>query len=105
MRTLYLFVNSQSSPRWLNCFSLTDDGHILGNHICSDVNYMIHDLHDRKDILEKIKKHFKGEEYEIKVFSYGQYGGDAGFSEAIKLANEKEQEYDKAGCTITHTKS
>lgn len=102
MRKLYLFVNG-NSPEWLDCLSLTDDGHILGNHICSHMGYMMQDLHDRKDRLEKIKEHFKGEEYEVIILSYDECDKHEGFKEALKLAQNKSQDFEEAGATLEFT--
>ncbi len=104
MRKLYLFVNNKSAMRdWLDCLSMTDDGTILGNHICSHMNYMIHDLHDRTDRLEKIKNHFKDEPYEIELLTYDDCESHEGFQQALKLSNEKDQQIEKAGATITYS--
>ncbi len=101
MRKLYLFVNNgNNQPGWLDCLSLTDDGHILGNHICSDMSYMMQDLHSRKDRLEKIKAHFGDEPYEIKLLSYEEAKTHEEFKEALIKAELRDQEYEKAGATI-----
>lgn len=99
MRKLYLFVNGQSMRDWLSCLSLTDDGVILGNHICSHMGYMMHDLHDRSDRLEKIKQHFNGEPYEVIVLSYQDCNMHEEFKKALALAKEKQQTFEKAGAT------
>ena len=90
MRKLYLFVNGQSMRDWLDCLSLTDDGFILGNHICSNIGYMMNDLHNRTDRLEKIKNHFKDEPYEVELLSYDDCKTHQGFNEALKLCNERD---------------
>lgn len=102
MRKLYLFVNGQSMANWLDCLSLTDDGHILGNHICSHMGYMAQDLHDRPDRLETIKAHFKDEPYEIEIISYDECKTHEGFLKALKIANEKDQEFQRAGADIAY---
>jgi hypothetical protein len=101
MRKLYLFVNGKAFANWYDCLSLTDDGCILGNHICSYMGYMIQDLHDRKDRLETIKAHFKEEQYEIVLLSYEEVKVHPEFNEALKLALHKEQLYEKAGVVVT----
>lgn len=104
MRKLYLFVNTlPAMTKWFDCLSLTDDGHILGNHICSDMQFMMHDLHDRQDRLKKIKKHFKEEPYEIEILSYLQAKKHEDFLKAAELATKNQQNYEKADVSIEFT--
>lgn len=103
MRKLYLFVNAMPQREWLDCLSLTDDGYILGNHICSHMHYMIHDLHNRPDRLEKVKNHFKDEPYEVEAPSYEDCKNHEEFKKAVELANKREQDVEKAGATVTYT--
>lgn len=100
MRKLYLFVNSSTMKDWLNCLSMTDDGYILGNHICSHMDYMKYDLHDRPKRLEKIKSHYKDEPYEIEILSYKECKNNSEFLKAVKIAESKDQSFEKAGAVI-----
>lgn len=103
MRKLYLFVNGGNSMDWLYCLSLTDDGCILGGHICSHMCYMMHDLHDRPDRMEKIKAHFKDDPYEVEVLCYEECKTHLGFQSALKLANERDHNIDQANVIIEVT--
>lgn len=99
MRKLYIFVNGSAMTNWLDCLSLTDDGHILGGHVCSHMCYMMNDLHDRPDRLEKIKAHFN-EPYEVELLSYEECNSHAGFLKAIKLANKRDHDFEPASVKI-----
>jgi hypothetical protein len=87
-RKLYLFCNSDLYKGWCSCYSLTDDGHILGNHICSNTGFMQHDLHDRTDRLKTIKEHFKDEPYDVILFYDHSYKENLEFMHAFKLNQE-----------------
>lgn len=102
MRKLFLFVNSGQGD-WLNCLSLTDDGFILGNHICSHMRYMQNDLHARPDRLTKIKDHFKNDPYLVVILSYEECKRekDPDFVKALKLANQINQNYEQARVILT----
>jgi hypothetical protein len=85
--------------------SITDDGHILGSHICSHITFMLFDLHNRKDRLEKIQNHYKDEPYEIEIISYEEVNHHAGLQEAFKLNDtlhhgNKTTHIDKAAITL-----
>ena len=43
VHTIYCF-NNGGSPGWYQAMALADDGHLLAQHICSDVYFMRHDL-------------------------------------------------------------
>lgn len=106
MRKLYLFVNSKRGANWLDCLSMSDDGHILGGHVCSDMQFIMLDLHDRIDRLEKIKSHFKDEPYEVEILSYDDCLDSTkhpGFTEALKLANERDHDYEGASVKMEFT--
>lgn len=100
MRKLYLFVNINNGRGWLDCLSLTDDGHILGNHICSELSYMRYDLHDRIDRLEKIKAHFAADPYSVEVLDYEACKTHEDFQKAIGLASTMKHDVEKAGVTV-----
>lgn len=103
MRKLYLFNNGTAFKGWNNCYSMADDGTVLGNHICSHDIYMMGDLHNRADRLETIKKHFGDEPYEVEVIASDDVRTHAGLAEAYRLnqlAGEKANQYEKAGVTI-----
>lgn len=88
IRKLYLFVNHEKKGL-LHCSSLTDDGYILGDHACSNINFMKLDLHDRTDCFRKINEHFKGESYEVRILSYDECFLDEDFQKAFKLSQDK----------------
>jgi len=101
MRKLYLFVNNADNQQgWNDCLSITDDGYVLGNHICSHMGYMQHDLHDRPDRLEKIKSHFGDKPYEVEILSYEDCKTHTGLNAAVALAQGRKQDYVKAGAVI-----
>ena len=89
-------VNKENQKNWLHCLSLTDDGFILGGHLCSDMVYMMHDLHNRPDRLAKVQNHFKHERYDIEVLSFEECKNHIEFNKAIELANKKEQKFEGA---------
>jgi len=43
VHTIYCF-NNGGSPGWYHAMAMADDGHVLGQHICSHELYMQHDL-------------------------------------------------------------
>lgn len=103
MRKLYLFNNGSTFEGCNNCYSMADDGTVLGNHICSHDNYMLHDLHDRKDRLETIKKHFGNEPYEVELIPSNKVESHQGLAEACRLnqlQGEAANQYEKAGVSI-----
>ena len=85
MRKLYLFVNSIPFPEWLSCVSITDDGVFLGSHVCSNMFYMKHDLHDAQHRLDRVKAHFKDEPYEVECVAYEDVLSHPGLTEAFRL--------------------
>jgi peptidoglycan/xylan/chitin deacetylase (PgdA/CDA1 family) len=103
MRKLYIFNNTAGKSTWNSCYSIADDGAIIGNHTCSHEDYMKYDLHDREDRLEDILKHFNGEPYELELVSGKDVLSHAGLLEALRLneiAGEKANQYEKAGVTL-----
>jgi hypothetical protein len=108
MRKLYLFVNGilgNGHDSTFDCLSLTDDGHILGNHICSHMGYMTQDLHDHPQRLERIKKHFGNEPYEVEILSYPDAVNHEGFQESLRLARERQQDFEPAGITVEYARN
>ena len=59
-RKLYLFTNykGDGNSGWEDCYSMADDGHVLGEHVCSNIGFMYTDLVRGKDRTETIEKHF-----------------------------------------------
>ena len=53
---VYLFSNSRSGDGV--AYSMAEDGTVLGSHVCSHPGYMRHDLHDRRDRLERTREHY-----------------------------------------------
>lgn len=43
IQKIYCFNNGGPSD-WLQAVAICEDGHVLAQHICSDVGYMQHDL-------------------------------------------------------------
>ncbi len=60
----------------------------------------MHDLHDRKDSLEKIKAHYKDEPYEVIILEYHECMNNPDFVKALELSKIREQEFEKAGAKI-----
>lgn len=67
MRKLYIFTNTVGGGHtgFENCYSMADDGTVLGNHLCSSVLYMYGDLVDRSDRRLRLEEHFGGKEGEV----------------------------------------
>lgn len=91
MRELYLFNNGSPFKGWNDCYSMTDDGHVLGNHICSADTFMMHDLHDRPGRLKVIKEYFKDEDYQVIVIPSDEVRNHEGLKKAFEL-NQKLRE-------------
>jgi hypothetical protein len=94
MRKLFIFNNSQI-PGWGDCYSITDDGVILGNHICSDSRYMKNDLHDATHRFEVIQKYFNGEQYELVIIPDNEVKTHPELDKACKLAGKNTSRYHK----------
>ena len=61
MRKLYLFSNT-TEPKWLSCLAMSDTGHVLASHICSNLWFMEGDLiTGRPERKEMYEEHFGGE--------------------------------------------
>lgn len=60
MRKLFLFTNTKGNGRtgWEVCYSMADDGVVLGEHVCSNICFMMNDLVLRKGSKEDVEKHF-----------------------------------------------
>lgn len=43
MRKIYAF-NNGGRPNWYRCIAIAEDGHIVGNHICSHEGFMKSDI-------------------------------------------------------------
>ena len=95
MRKLYLFNNTQGNSGMDSCYSMTDKGIVLGNHLCSHSGFMQLDLHDHPKRQEDIKNHFGDEPYELIIVPDGEVRTHAGLTEAFKL-NQIEAEKNKA---------
>lgn len=84
MRKLYLFNNTQQRG-WGNCFSITDDGTVLGNHVCSESSFMLQDLYYREDRKKAVDKYFGDEPYEVEVIEDDEVSTHKGLEKACQL--------------------
>jgi len=84
---LYLFNNTQQ-PGFGVCYSITDKGVVLGQHLCSHSGYMYTDLVHRGDRTKKIEEHFNHEPYEVIEVPDDEVRTHEGLQEAFLLNTE-----------------
>lgn len=109
MRTLYIFTNTVGNgyTGFENCYSMADDGTILGNHLCSNVSYMYGDLVARSDRMEKLEKFFNGKKgvtWDVVALSPGELPPQEvlDLHKALGVAGRLPDD-EKAGITVTVT--
>ena len=94
---IYGFNNGGSSG-WYNAQLISEDGHGLGGHLCSDEGYMLADLGilegSRPDRHETFKKHYP-DGYRMAFIGHSEVKEHPGLDAACAL-NEKRHEDKKA---------
>lgn len=80
--------NNGGSPGWYNGVLLSEDGHCLGGHACSNEGYMPNDLGilegSRPDRHETFRQHYP-DGYRMDFISASDVRGHAGLDAAYKL--------------------
>lgn len=93
MKKLYLFTNTQGNGHsgWEICYAMAEDGHVLGEHLCSTVNFMYQDLVNSRDCRNKLETFFGGKEdeaFEVIILPPGKICPPEVFEKNQKLREE-----------------
>lgn len=75
---VYIFANDSFGLSDLSCLAVAEDGEVLAQHICSDIGYARHDLHDAewRHNAYRVKFGQHGSGYEVVVLPVGEYPPD-----------------------------
>jgi hypothetical protein len=84
--------NNGGSPGWFSAILLSQDGEVLGGHMCSNEGYMTHDLGilegARPDRHETFRKHYP-DGYKMDFIHSSELKGHAGLDAAIAANRAK----------------
>ena len=87
--------NNGGSYRWLDGVILTEDGTVLGGHLCSDEGYMPHDLGvlkgSRPNRHETFREHYP-DGYRMEFVGYDDVEGHQGLRVACEANQAKAEE-------------
>lgn len=93
---LIMGFSNGGSPGWMDALAISEDGVVLGGHLCSSEGYMPHDLGilkgTRPDRHESsYQKHYP-DGYRMEFVSSKDFDGHEKLNNAIKIAKQKQLE-------------